>query len=142
VQEHDVERGRTDDRVLHLPGRSDPLPYSQFIEEERRIINPDFKPLFAAVRGLTVTVNAPPPTHRQRSVASTVVDLAHSLTRKRASTPVDILHDLDFYLKPGEMTLLLGAPGTPDVLLLLHTLHAHILIRMSLILQGAARVFY
>jgi ABC-type multidrug transport system fused ATPase/permease subunit len=115
VQERDVERGRTDDRVLHLPGRPDPLPYSQFIEEERRIINPDFKPLFAAVRGLTVTVNAPPPTHRQRSVASTVVDLAHSLTRKRASTPVDILHDLDFYLKPGEMTLLLGAPGTLDI---------------------------
>ncbi|ELR10948.1 ABC2 type transporter superfamily protein [Acanthamoeba castellanii str. Neff] len=118
TMECDVERGRTDDRVLHLPGRPDPLPYSQFIEEERRIINPDFKPLFAAVRGLTVTVSAPPPTHRQRSVASTVVDLAHSLSRKRASTPVDILHDLDFYLKPGEMTLLLGAPGCGKSVLL------------------------
>ncbi len=95
--------------MVQLP--SGTITFKEYIAKEREIINPNFKPIFAAVSHVTYSVMVSPPTTHHRDVASMVSSpLSYVLPSKRP-VPINILDDVSFYLRPGEMTLLLGAPG-------------------------------
>ncbi len=105
--------------VVQLP--SGTITFKEYIAKEREIINPNFKPIFAAASHVTYSVMVSPPTTHHRDVVSMVSSpLSYVLPRKRP-VPINILDDISFYLRPGEMTLLLGAPGGPFMNILCQT---------------------
>jgi ABC-type multidrug transport system ATPase subunit len=63
------------------------------------------------VSHLTLSVHAPPPTSHHRDVLSLLTNQLKRLVPKKRPQTVNILNDLSFYARPGEMTLILGAPG-------------------------------
>lgn len=85
------------------------VPLRDFLREDKKQTAPHYKPIEVVVSHLTHTVKAFPPQTKQTSVA-TEINLLAKLRQEKEK--LDLLHDVSFYLKPGEMTLLLGAPGT------------------------------
>ena len=85
--------------------------FSDYIKQTRQLINPNFQPIFAAVSHLTLSVHAPPPTNHHRDVWALFANQINRLVPAKRPQPVAILNDLSFYARPGEMTLVLGAPG-------------------------------
>ena len=86
--------------------------FSDYIKQTRQLINPNFQPIFAAVSHLTLSVHAPPPTNHHRDVWALFANQINRLVPAKRPQPVAILNELSFYARPGEMTLILGAPGT------------------------------
>jgi hypothetical protein len=79
------------------------------IAKQKKVTAPNYHPIEVAVSHLTCTVKAAPPQKTQTTVATQLNCLAQAKAKKE---PIDILHDVNFFLRPGQMTLLLGAPGT------------------------------
>jgi hypothetical protein len=79
------------------------------IAKQKKVTSPNYHPIEVAVSHLTCTVKAAPPQKTQTTVATQLNCLAQAKAKKE---PIDILHDVNFFLRPGQMTLLLGAPGT------------------------------
>jgi ABC-type glutathione transport system ATPase component len=80
-----------------------------FLADDKKITAPNYKPIEVVVSHLTHTVKAAPPQKKQLTVA-TQLNLVAKAKEKKES--LDLLHDVSLALKPGEMTLLLGAPGS------------------------------
>jgi hypothetical protein len=85
------------------------VPLKVVLAAEKQTTAPNYKPIEVVVSHLTHTVQAAPPQKKQLTVA-THLNCVAAVKEKKES--LDLLHDVSFFLKPGEMTLLLGAPGT------------------------------
>jgi ABC-type multidrug transport system fused ATPase/permease subunit len=103
-------QGLDDEPKLKIKNRD--YLFSDWIKETRQVNNPNFEPIFVAVDHLSYRVPALPPTRHHRSVFSVVADAVRRFIPEKGPKPIPILDDVSFYLKPGQMTLLLGAPGT------------------------------
>ncbi|ELR12117.1 ABC transporter, ATPbinding domain containing protein, partial [Acanthamoeba castellanii str. Neff] len=103
------DSGLDDEPKLKIKDRD--YLFSDWIKETRQVNNPNFEPIFVAVDNLTYRVPALPPTRHHRSVFSVVADAVRRFIPEKGPKPIPILDDVSFYLKPGQMTLLLGAPG-------------------------------
>jgi hypothetical protein len=78
-----------------------------YIAQERRKLVPHFRSLSVAVSHLNYTVKALPPAQRHNDVYHACLCCA----AEKKKSKKNLLHDVSFYLKPGQMTILLGAPG-------------------------------
>jgi ABC-type multidrug transport system fused ATPase/permease subunit len=78
-----------------------------YIAQERRKLAPHFRSLSVAVSHLNYTVKALPPAQRHNDVYHACLCCA----AEKKKSKKDLLHDVSFYLKPGQMTIMLGAPG-------------------------------
>lgn len=83
------------------------MPLRDYIVEKRKKTAPHFRSLSVAVSHLSYTVKARRPSSRHNDVLNGCM----YWTEDKRKQKKDILHDISFYLRPGEMTLLLGAPG-------------------------------
>ncbi len=83
-----------------------------YVYQDRQLFHPYFKPILVAASDLSYTVKAAPPTKKLVDVASDMAAMFKPFSQKNKKVPLDILKDISFYLRPGEMTLILGAPGT------------------------------
>ncbi len=86
---------------------------TELIRERRSLYNPTYKPIFVAASHLSLSVQVSPPTKLQRSVLTGALYLLQLLSRhhKPKIEEVSVLNDVSFYLRPNQMTLILGAPG-------------------------------
>ncbi len=90
----------------------DSVLFKDYIKARRAIINPNHKPIFVALSHLTLTVKAPPPTKLQRTILAQGMSLLNMVRpNKPKLESVKIIDDISFYLRPLQMTLVLGAPG-------------------------------
>ncbi len=97
-----------EDNQLRIKVGDDTVLLKDHLREQKKISAPDYRPIEVVVSHLTCTVKAPPPREKQLTVG-TQLNIVAKVKEKKEE--LDLLHDVNFYLKPGEMTLLLGAPG-------------------------------
>jgi ABC-type multidrug transport system ATPase subunit len=103
---HEEEADEDDEPRVQMD-ESKSMLLKDYIVQERSRLAPHYRPLAVAVSRLSYTVKALPPSQRHNDVYHAC--LCFSAEKKKAKK--DILHDVSFYLKPGQMTILLGAPG-------------------------------
>jgi ABC-type multidrug transport system fused ATPase/permease subunit len=103
---HEDEADEDDEPRVQMD-ESKSMLLKDYIVQERSRLAPHYRPLAVAVSRLSYTVKALPPSQRHNDVYHAC--LCFSAEKKKAKK--DILHDVSFYLKPGQMTILLGAPG-------------------------------